>query len=228
MKLDGHGRLLVAGGGSGQVGVLDADDGSVLATLATPAAPATFLNDLAVAPRGAVYVTDSQRPVLFRFQTGPGGVGAIEPWLDLTTTPIRYGTSGANLNGIVVTPDGRYLVAVQTNTGQLWRIDTATQEVREVDLGGTQVTGGDGLLLLGDELYVVQNAIGRISRWTLDADAPRATFDSAVQDRNFAFPTTIAALGDDELVVVNAQFNRRTGPLPLVLPFVLTAILRDW
>jgi superoxide dismutase, Cu-Zn family len=228
MKLDGHGRLLVAGGGTGQVGVLDADDGSVIALLPTPPAPATFLNDLAVAPDGAVYVTDSQRPVLFRLRTGASGVSAIEPWLDLTTTPIQYVTPGANLNGIVVTADGRYLVAVQTNVGKLWRIDTATKEVREVDLGGTLVTGGDGLLLLGDQLYVLQNAIGRISRWTLDADAASATFEAAVQDRNFGFPTTLAALGDDELIVVNAQFNRRMGPVPPVLPFVLTAILRDW
>ena len=41
------------------------------------------------------------------------------------------------------------LLAVQTNTGKLFRINPRTGATREVDLGGASLANGDGLLLAG-------------------------------------------------------------------------------
>jgi sugar lactone lactonase YvrE len=49
--------------------------------------------------------------------------------------PIEYG-EGFNLNGIAASGDGRYLVAVQSNSGNLYRADTESREVTQIDLGG--------------------------------------------------------------------------------------------
>lgn len=93
--------------------------------------------------------------ILFRIGEEPeGNVSEAKEWLDLEGTPIEYG-EGFNLNGIAASGDGRYLVAVQSNSGNLYRVDTESREVTQIDLGGEALTGGDGILLDGQTLYVV-------------------------------------------------------------------------
>ena len=63
------GYLFVAGGATGRFFVYDLDSGELVGSF--PVDPAdrrgpTFLNDVAVAPDGSVYITDSLRPVLYR------------------------------------------------------------------------------------------------------------------------------------------------------------------
>ena len=70
---------------------------------------------------------------------------------------------GFNLNGIARTPDGEALLVVQSNTGLLFRVDPATGEATTVDLGGTLLSNGDGLLVVGRTLYAVQNAMNRVA-----------------------------------------------------------------
>jgi hypothetical protein len=48
-----------------------------------------------------------------------------------------------------VTPDGRALLVVQSNTGYRFRVDPHTGVATRVDLGGTLLTNGDGLLVQG-------------------------------------------------------------------------------
>ena len=120
VDVDG-GLLYVAGGMTGTARVYDASTGALLRTFTSGAGG--FLNDLAVAKNGDVFVTDSFRPVLWRIPSGVTG-GALEPWLDLTGTPMQY-TTGFNANGIVATPDGKYLIVSQSNTGELFPISAA-------------------------------------------------------------------------------------------------------
>jgi DNA-binding beta-propeller fold protein YncE len=94
------------------------------------------------------------RSILFRIGEEPEvNVSEAEEWLDLEGTPIEYG-EGFNLNGITASRDGRYLVAVQSNSGNLYRVDTESREVTQIDLGGEAPTG-DGIPLNGQTLYVV-------------------------------------------------------------------------
>lgn len=60
-------------------------------------------------------------------------------WLDLSGTPIEH-QDGFDRNGIVVTEDGRYLIVTHSSTEQLFRIDTQSRQIREIDLR-EEVTG---------------------------------------------------------------------------------------
>lgn len=220
LALDRHGRLLVAGGSSGSVAVLDTRDAGPLKVLDMGRGPQPFVNDLAVTPDDQVYVTDSKRPVIWRFRSG-ATVGSISPWLDLRRTPIRYG-DGVNLNGIVASADGRYLLAVQTNTGQLWRISTATKAVTEVLLT-TRLTGGDGLHLDGRTLYVVRNAAHSVVRLQMSADFSVGLSTGQVRDANLVYPTSLARRGS-RLLVVDSQLDRQRKALPPILPFVVQGV----
>ena len=86
-----------------------------------------------IAPDGDAYLTDfGLRPVLFRVAGDSEDPGELEEWLDLSATsiPIQGGPAGAfNLNGIVASEDGRYLLVVHTGEQRLYRIDRESQEV---------------------------------------------------------------------------------------------------
>ncbi len=135
MKVDDRGRLFIAGGDTGRIFVYDVLSRGLIRALETPSSEMTFINDVIVAPDGSAYFTDSMRPTLFKVPITPDGeVGELEKWQDLEGTPIEYG-EGFNLNGIAATGDGRYLVTVQSNTGNLYRIDIESREVTHIDLG---------------------------------------------------------------------------------------------
>jgi Cu-Zn family superoxide dismutase len=218
MDIDGSGRLWVAGGGSGALRVYDASDGTLLATLATEAAPATFINDVVVVGEFA-YATDSNRPLLFR---APLDLSGVEAWLSFEGTAFAY-IGGFNANGIAASNDGAYLLVVQTNTGSLYRIDIAAGELLEVAIeeGGesTNLPGGDGLTLVGTTLYVVGN--GEVVVVELADDLTRGAVTRHLGDPRFVSPTTADAV-DDGILVVNSQFNNLQGQPQL--PFTVVRV----
>ncbi len=223
MKVDEAGRLYIAGGMSGQMFVYNTATKALIKSFDTPAAPDRFINDVALST-DAAYFTDSGRPTLFRVSRTATGVGdTAEAWLDLTTTIIQYQPTdpafGPNLNGIVVTPDNKYLIVVQSNTGKLFRITIADKSISEINLGGSQVHG-DGLLLNGQTLYAV--AKPNIAPIVLSADFSSGTVGATFTDASLRFPTTIAQEGD-RLLVVNAQFDKQPTKTP-VLPFSVSSV----
>lgn len=204
-----RGRLWVAGARFGTAHVYDARTGAPLqqVQLATGTAP-TFVND-AVATKRAVYFTDSQRPVLYRVALSgngrPGAVSAIPLSGAYQHVPGQF-----NLNGIVATPNGRTLIAVQSVSRRLYAIDPKTGVAKLIDLGGYDLSNGDGLLLRGRILYVVQNRDNKVAVLELSPDLTRATFLRALTDPgNLDVPTTIDRAGS-RLYVVNARFGTTT------------------
>ena len=217
LELDA-GRLAVAGGTTGEVRVYDASDGSPIRTFTT--GTGGFLNDAAATANGDLFVTDSTRPILWRVpaeEIVPGAPLAAEAWLDLTTTPIVY-QAGFNLNGIVATPDDRYLIVSQTNTGELFRIDLATKAVIQIDLGGESVAG-DGLALRGQTLFAV--ADGLIVKVRLSDKFTSGDVLSRTGDASFSSPTTLAT-ARGRLLVVNSQFANQGGTP--TLPFTVSSV----
>ncbi|MEA2130712.1 MAG: hypothetical protein QOJ85_3603 [Solirubrobacteraceae bacterium] len=220
LKADRRGRLLVAGGATGRVFVLSAADGRTLQVLdSRPGASQTFVNDVALAP-GFAYVTDSSRPVILRAATSADTLGELEPWLDLRGTPLHY-SSGVNANGIASFDRGRLLVVVQFNTGKLFRIDTRTKAVSEIDLGGATVADGDGLVPDGGRLFVVRHSAGEIAEVRLLRGRREGRIAATIASDALAFPTTAVRDGT-RLLVVNSQFDKRGG-VP-ELPFTVTAV----
>ena len=146
MKVDEDGLLYVAGGATGTVFVYNTRDGNFLGAFANELGEGeTFLNDIALSGDGTAYVTDPVSPVVFRvpgFTSGLSTVGGtppanmnLETTVELSGTPAEY-TEGFNFNGIVATDDGADLIAVKSNTGQLFRISLDGFEITEIDLGG--------------------------------------------------------------------------------------------
>ena len=221
LKVDGLGRLFVSGGGTGGMFVYNIADSKLLANFSTGKTP-TFINDVAIAPNGDAFFTDSQNPTLYRVFTNANGALTNEAWLDFTNTPLQYQT-GFNLNGIAVTADGKYVIVVQSNTGRLWRISTATKEIFDINLNGQTVTNGDGILLDGQTLYVVRNQQGLIVKIQLAADFGSGTVVSSTGNSALAYPTTIAKV-DNRLLAVNSQFDKRGDNVTPVLPFSIVAI----
>lgn len=193
LEFDKHGnQLFVAGGGTGEAYVYDARTGAPKTSyLLTSAAP-RFIND-AVLTRDAVYFTDSMRPWIYRLPLGKKG--ALPAASDVTQIPLSGDYAhqpGLNLNGIVATNDGRTLIAVQTATASLLKIDPATGVADKIEItGGDAATNGDGLLLRGRTLYVVQNRSNRVAVVRLSADLGSGTFVRYLTNGAFDVPTTI-------------------------------------
>ena len=99
----------------------------------------------------AAYFTDSNQAVIFKLPLGNDGTLPAAAQSLALTGEFQL-LPGFNLNGIVASPDGKTLIAVQSNTGKLFTIDPNTGATRLIDLGGATLINGDGLLLHGKTL----------------------------------------------------------------------------
>jgi sugar lactone lactonase YvrE len=213
------GRLFVSGGGTGRMFVYDAESGELLASFTASRTP-TFINDVAVVD-GSAYFTDSLSPVVYRVFQGPSG-WEIQEWVDFTGTDLAY-TTGFNANGIEAAPGGQYLVIVQSNTGKLFRVELASKDVSEIDLGGETVMAGDGMVLRGRTLWVVRNSASAIAKIQLSGDLLSGRLLGETVDESLAFPTT-AVIANGSMLVVNSQFDKRGPGLTPELPFTVSRI----
>jgi sugar lactone lactonase YvrE len=221
MKYDPRSDLLfVAGGTSGRATVYAASSGDQIGfyqfrppSSPPPAFPTTVINDVVVT-RNAVYFTDSVTPVLYRVALGPGGEPA--PGFEEIPLPGNFGLTGAcpgtpaRANGIDAAPNGKHLIVLHTSEGQLYRIDTATHAVDAIELGADSLCSGDGILLDGNTLYVVQNVMNRIAVVGLSPDhlSGRITDDITepfASNPATKVPTTLAEFGN-YLYAVTAGF----------------------
>ena len=208
LKFD-RGRLFVSGAGTGKAFVYDAKTGALIREYQLVTPPGTFINDVAVT-NDAAYFTDSNRAVIFKLPLGNDGTLPAAA-LSLALTGDFQLIPGFNLNGIVASPDGKTLIAVQSNTGKLFTIDPNTGATHLIDLGGATLLNGDGLLLHGKTLYVVQNTNNRIAVVALAPDLGSGTVTGAITSPSFDVPTTVAMFGS-RLYAVNARFT--TPPTP--------------
>jgi hypothetical protein len=207
LELEGD-RLWVSGARFGNALLYNARTGALIKEIQLATGPgATFIND-AVVTKDAVYFTDSQRPVIYRVDlsgiAGPGAVTTIPLGGDYQHVPGQF-----NLNGIVATANGKTLIAVQSFTRKLFTIDPTTGVATLIDLGGYDLSNGDGLLLQGRTLYVVQNRDNKVAVFELSPDLSTATFVRALTDPALDVPTTIDRSGS-RLYVVNARFGTTT------------------
>jgi sugar lactone lactonase YvrE len=209
MKFD-RGRLFVAGGNTGNAYVYDARNGALLRTYALSTG-GSFVNDVVVTKKAA-WFTDSFKPVLYRVPLGPAGrPGGATAFSTVNLLPPYVQGSGFNVNGIDATPNGKTLVIVQSGTGKLFTVN-AMGGTREIALAsGESVPNGDGILLDGKTLYVVQNQRNVIAEIALDPKLTSGRVVRRIASSDFSVPTTIAEHGDN-LYAVNARFG--TTPTP--------------
>jgi sugar lactone lactonase YvrE len=203
--------LFVAGGPAGAGYVYDTETGDTVGVYQFTEQD-SFVNDVVVT-RSAAYFTDSFRPFLYRVPLGPGGqlsapsdITVIELEGDYAQVPDAF-----NANGIDATANGETLIIVQSVTGKLFQVNPETGHASLIDLGGGAVPNGDGLLLEGKTLYVVQNQLNQIAVVDLNASLTAGDIVTLITDSDFDVPTTIAEFGN-YLYAVNARFGTPATP----------------
>jgi sugar lactone lactonase YvrE len=207
-EVDHRNRLWVAGGDTGKARVYNARTGELRRTYRLAPAGTTFINDVVVTKRAA-YFTDSVKPRLYVAPLrSHGRLGPAHRLL--FSGALRY-QEGFNVNGIEASPNGRSLLVVQSNTGNLYRVNAATGRTRQVDLDGASLSNGDGILRQGRTLYVVRNQLNEIAVVELGAGYRSGTVTDTLTDSDFQVPTTVARIGS-ALYAVNARFG--TDPEP--------------
>ncbi len=210
--------IFVAGGGPflgpipGSAYVYDAETGAELAEYPLNG---VFINDVVVT-RDAAYFTDSGRSVLYRVPLGAGGELPDPSAVEEITLGGEFDFDPAvfpNANGIEATPNGNWLI-VNTAFASLYRVDSRTGYASKIDLGGAGVPNGDGLVLAGRTLYVVQNFSNQIGVVTLDPSLTSGVVsDAPLTSPDFRIPTTAAKFGST-IYAVNACFGEFTPGVP--------------
>jgi Cu-Zn family superoxide dismutase len=133
------------------------------------------------------------------------------------------------LNGIVPADGGACVEVAAQGTGVLWRVATDGSAAEPIDLRGT-VVNGDGLLWIGDVLYVCDNTEepdGSERMWLtalrLSADARSGELLGRWERSRPDTPTTAALLGG-RILVVNSQFGRERAEGRGTLPYTVSAL----
>jgi sugar lactone lactonase YvrE len=210
--------LFACGGAYGNLYVYDGDSGDEIAVYQLALSPPTWVNDVVVT-RKAVYITDSQQPYLYKLPLGPAG--ALPPATAVeqiplsgdyvhSTVPGLFGLP-LNANGIDATPNGKDLILVHTDFGQVFHVNPKTGYATLVDLGGNSLFLPDGIILepqsTGDYMfYAVSGAMNTIMEVELNADLMSGNISGMITDPDFQFPTTADAFGN-HLYGVNARFD---------------------
>jgi sugar lactone lactonase YvrE len=211
LKIDARSNhLFVAGGGTGHAYVYDAHTGANVADYVLAAGP-TFINDVIIT-EGAAYFTDSFRPVMYKIPLGRHGrlpdqskVQAIPLTGDYLFVEFNPdGSRAFNANGIEA--DRGHLIIVNSVTGKLYAVDPDDGVATEISLGTGSVVNGDGLVLSGRTLYVVENFSNQVAVVHLSHRGNRGQIVDTLTSPLFDIPAT-AVLLDDALYVTNARFS---------------------
>ena len=203
------GLLFVAGGMTGYAYVYDAESGENHAEIQLSTAP-SFINDVTLT-QNAAFFTNSFQAVIHRLALSRNGI----PTSDVETIPLggeyQFTPGAFNANGIAATPNGKTLIIVNSTEGALYRVNPETGHAVRIDLDGGSVPFGDGILLRGKTLYVVQNQLNQVAVVELRSDFREGTIVDTISSPLFRVPTTIAGFGDS-LYVVNARFGTPVTP----------------
>lgn len=214
--------------GAGRAFVFDGRSGERVAAVEVPGA---FLNDIVVT-REAAYITDSLADVMWSVPLDRRGRPAGPAQAIQLSGDFQFVTEGAlpiNLNGITATRNGRQLVAVHSTLGVLYRIDPTTGTATRIDLGGDAVASGDGIVLHGSTLYVVQNFLNQVAVVALEPDLSAGRITRLITSDLFRVPATAARFGSS-LYLVNARFDVAIPPVlggePMMLDYDVVRVPR--
>lgn len=220
------GYLFVAGGLTGDGRVYDSETGQMILRLTLGPAWASWINDVVVT-RDAAYFTNSFAPFIYKVPLDSEGepTGAVYPlmlggdWQQFTNPappPVPLEETFINANGIVATPNNRTLIVVNYVSGLLYTVDPDTGYATEIDLelGGASLQTGDGLVLRGKTLYVVQNVANAIAVLEMSPDFSSGMLTGYLEDSDLKTPSTADSFGP-WLYAVNARFFKCfPGPCP--------------
>ena len=207
---DRTGYLFVAGGPTGFAFIYNGETGANVAAIQLTT-DQSFINDVVIT-KDAAYFTNSLQPFIYKVPLENNGeLSTPHTSVAIPLSGDYQQMPGFNANGIAATPNGKTLIIVNSAVGALYQVDPETGIATEIDLEGGNVQSGDGILLQGKTLYVVQNFLNQIAVVELSPDLSSGTIVEIITDSNFDVPTTIAKFGSS-LYAVNARFS--TPPTP--------------
>lgn len=226
MKIDPAARRLFACAtapevdGTDEVWIYDLDGCGLVEQIdLTDAAADARCNDLVLDAGGAALVTDPGQGNVYRVAAGQAPeLWAQDPLLD----PV--GVLPFGLNGIAITPDGAFVIAVNLTGQRLVRIDLADPaSVVEIVLTGDPLPqGGDGLIFRDDGVLLV----------LLDAEvllvvlADDYTTGDVTTITVPALPSgiTTATVAEGEIYITEGAALARTFDQPPDLPFQIVRL----
>jgi hypothetical protein len=185
--------------------VFSLDDESLLARVTLPDDGLSHtLGDLALAPDGAAYITDSEQPVLFRASYAAETGIVLEQFLQHRLF--------RSLQGVAFSDDAKTAYLADYSHGIL-AVDLATRAVREVPASaGLSTLGIDGLTFWHGSLIGIQNGSSppRIVRLTLSPQGDQVEHLDVI-DRHLPVadePTNATRLGDRLYYIGNSQWSQ--------------------
>src|SRR5204862_2503352 len=179
---------------------IDARSGRIERRWNLPVVPGGHvLGDVALGPRGDVWITDSSEPVLYRHRSGADT-------LDRFRHPLFR-----SLQGMAPTSDGRLVYVADYSHGLLRVRVSDGSVVRIADAPGSTSLGCDGIVLHRGAIVAVQNGVApaRVVRFTLDA-AGDSIVAVRVLDQQPALapePTIGTMVGNDFVYVATSQWE---------------------
>jgi hypothetical protein len=179
---------------------IDARTGRVERRWDLPAVPGGHvLGDLALGPRGEVWMSDSNEPVLYRLRPGADT-------LDRFRHPLFR-----SLQGMAPTRDGRFVYLADYSHGLLRVRVSDGSVIRLADAPGSTSLGCDGIVLYRGSIVAVQNGVApaRVVRFALSS-AGDSIVSARVLDQQPALapePTIGTVVGDRFVYVANGQFE---------------------
>ena len=163
-----HKQLWVAGGPTGKAFVYDARTGADVAEYAL-ATGTPFINDVAIGRREA-YFTNSRAAEVFAVALRGGPVAPHRPHAATSPRPATRrpptSTGSPSRAGTRCRSCSRTPASSSPPT-------RGPASARAIDLGGADVLNGDGILLRGRTLFVVQNRLNQIAVIHLSRDLAR-------------------------------------------------------
>jgi sugar lactone lactonase YvrE len=165
-------------------------------------------NDLAIAPAGDVYLTDTRAGAVWHLATGSG---------DLTKLPERFEFA----NGIALSSDGR-LLYVSTFPDGITVVDLPTRVAVPIARPtGLCLATIDGLYFYRGALVAIQNAFmtPRVVRFTLTRDLRGIERFDVLERRNPLFEgvTTGVVVRGEFYYMANIQDDKKTGFNPITI-----------
>ena len=190
---------------SGRVGVYgyDLETGQLVrkAWMPRDSSTAHTFGDVAVAPNGDVYVSDSEAPWILRLANGSDSLARF------VTHPLFR-----SLQGMAITPDGATIYVADYSHGLL-SVSLATRAVTPLSAPQSMtLLGVDGLYLHRGALVGVQNGVvpARVARFCLDSSG-RSVRRLELVDRNPAVadePTLGTVVGDSLFYVATSAWEK--------------------
>jgi hypothetical protein len=201
-----HDLLFVAGGFTGQGYVYNTLTGATVATYQFGAADTSLINDVTLTKDGA-WFTDSFQPRLYFVPVDEAGVPGSFRTLQLTG-PAAEISGQFNINGIRATPNGKTLIVAHSANGELYTVEPVSGA--SASIAGVSVPNVDGIVLLGRQLWAVQNS-NQVTRVQLSPHLTSGVIEAVITSDLFQVPATAARFGS-RLAVVNAKFDTGFPP----------------